>query len=104
MLFRSYEPASREPDRSFRIEASPEGFLVNGDVIDRLVAMIDIDLVASQPYLRERLRNLGVTDALISAGVRNGDTVYLSKERIRWGPPEEPPRRRTARVRKSGAR
>ncbi len=102
--FARYEPASREPDRSFRIEASPEGFLVNGDVIDRLVAMIDIDLVASQPYLRERLRNLGVTDALISAGVRNGDTVYLSKERIRWGPPEEPPRRRTARVRKSGAR
>ena len=100
--FARYEPAPSLPDRSFRLEASPEGFLVSGDAVDRLVAMIDVGLVATQPYLRQRLRQLGITEALLAAGVRTGDTVYLSHERIRWGPPEAPPRRRTAIARKSG--
>ena len=91
------------PDRSFRLEATPEGFLVSGDAVDRLVAMIDVGLVATQPYLRQRLRQLGITEALLAAGVRTGDTVYLAHERIRWGPPEAPPRRRTALARKTGA-
>lgn len=100
--FARYAPVPVDPDRSFRVESSPEGFLVSGDVIDRLVAMVDVGLVASQSYLRQRLRQLGVTDALLRHGVRTGDWVYLSHERIRWGPPEAPPRRRTARARKAG--
>ena len=100
--FARYEPTPPQPDRSFRLEASPEGFLVSGDAVDRLVAMIDVGLVATQPYLRQRLRQLGITEALLAAGVRTGDTVYLSHERIRWGPPEAPPRRRTALARKTG--
>ncbi|MBU6287695.1 MAG: GTPase ObgE [Chloroflexota bacterium] len=101
--FARYEPAPAMPDRSFRLEATPEGFLVSGDAVDRLVAMIDVGLVATQPYLRQRLRQLGITEALLAAGVRTGDTVYLAHERIRWGPPEAPPRRRTALARKTGA-
>ena len=54
--FARYEPTPPQPDRSFRLEASPEGFLVSGDAVDRLVAMIDVGLVATQPYLRQRLR------------------------------------------------
>jgi GTP-binding protein len=100
--FARYEPPPVLPDRSFRLEASPEGFLVTGDAVERLVAMIDVGLVAAQPYLRQRLRQLGITEALLAAGVRTGDTVYLAHERIRWGPPEAPLRRRTALARKSG--
>lgn len=100
--YASYEPTPRTRDRSFDLDLVEGEYVVTGDAINRLVAMIDVHLVASQSHLRQRLRSLGVTPALLERGVRNGDTVVLGTERIQWGPPTPPPKRRTARARKSG--
>ena len=102
--FERYTPAPRDRARDFHVEKTDDGFIVSGEPIDRLVAMIDVHLIAGQAYLKQRLRQLGVIASLDELGIKTGDTVVLGSERIRWGPPEPPPKRRSALSRKLGVR
>ncbi len=102
--FERYTPAPRDRARDFRVEKKDDEFVVSGEPIDRLVAMIDVHLIAGQAYLKQRLRQLGVIASLDELGIKTGDTVVLGSERIRWGPPEPPPKRRSALSRKLGVR
>jgi GTP-binding protein len=72
---RVYRPKSR---RSFQVEQTGDHqFTVMGEGIDRLVARYDLDNEEALAYVEQRLRSIGVIDALENEGFQPGDEVVL---------------------------
>ena len=79
------EPASvitpvykHESDSSWGVEELEEGvYKINGARIERLVAMTQLQNKESLQYMRRKLQNIGVVDALEEAGIEEGDTVVV---------------------------
>ena len=67
---------SREDDGSFR---------VRGERIERAAAMTYWELDESAARFQRILAALGITEALESAGVEPGDTVYVGDFELEWG-------------------
>jgi GTP-binding protein len=67
---------SREDDGSFR---------VRGERIERAAAMTYWELDESAARFQRILAALGITEALESAGVKPGDTVYIGDFELEWG-------------------
>jgi GTP-binding protein len=67
---------SREDDGSFR---------VRGERIERAAAMTYWELDESAARFQRILAALGITEALESAGVELGDTVYVGDFELEWG-------------------
>jgi GTP-binding protein len=67
---------SREDDGSFR---------VRGERIERAAAMTYWELDESAARFQRILAALGITQALESAGVMPGDTVYIGDFELEWG-------------------
>jgi GTP-binding protein len=102
---RVYSPLAQS--REFSIERTGDGvFRVRGPAAERLAATVDLESEAGVRYLYQRLRQLGVTQALEQAGAQPGDTVRIGDREIQWLAHLLPPprRRRTARERKLGVR
>ncbi|MBI3971945.1 MAG: GTPase ObgE [Chloroflexi bacterium] len=101
---RVYTPL--EESREFTVEQlGDELFQVSGTAVERLIAMTDLESEPALRHLQQRLRQLGVTQALEEAGVRPGNTVMIGDVELEWQAPGPPPReRRTAKQRKASIR
>ena len=74
-----------EPYDAYTIQRTPDGFLVRGKRIERLVAMTNLEVPEAVTRLEGHLRRLGVTAALERSGVQPGDRVTFGKVTLEWG-------------------
>jgi GTP-binding protein len=73
---RTFRPAA---SRGFQITRNDEAaFVVEGDVVEKLVARYDLDNEDALAHLERRLRGMGVIRALESAGFEAGDDVEIA--------------------------
>ena len=74
----------RPDDEGYRVERRGSGLAVVGRTVERVVAMADLTNPEAAGYVRERLRRMGVEDALRAAGVRTGQEVVIGKLVFEW--------------------
>jgi len=70
--------------RHFIIKPSQDGWLVNGESIERAAAMTYWDNDASIRRFQRILEILGIDEALRKAGVQEGDTVHIGEYELEW--------------------
>src|ERR1700677_1962409 len=76
MVFR---PGARDGGRGFTVQRLGEGsFAVSGRGIERLMGRYDVNNEDALAYLEERLRKIGVLDALAREGFVAGDEVQIA--------------------------
>jgi len=76
MVFR---PGARDGGRGYTVQRLGEGsFAVDGRGVERLLARYDVDNEDALAYLEERLRKIGVLDALAREGFIAGDEVQIA--------------------------
>jgi len=76
MVFR---PGGRDGGRGYTVERlSPGSFAVNGRGVERLLSRYDVDNEDALAYVEERLRHIGVLDALEREGFVAGDEVRIA--------------------------
>jgi len=73
-------------EEPFIIERRQDGWHVSGPRIEKLVAMSRFDSFEALQHLQHKLEQLGVIEALTSAGVQEGDTVFLGDYEMEWHP------------------
>ncbi|MEX2563401.1 MAG: GTPase ObgE [Nitriliruptoraceae bacterium] len=64
--------------RDFTVEVADDGYVVHGRRIARWVQMLPIEDPQAARYLQGRMRRAGVEKALIAAGARSGDDVFIN--------------------------
>jgi GTPase len=74
-----------EDEEAFTIEREGEGWRVRGKRIERVAAMTYFEFEATSRRFQRILENMGISEALKEAGVREGDTVYIGDEELEWG-------------------
>jgi GTP-binding protein len=81
-------PVPEEDERVFTIAPEEDGWRVYGRHIERLVKMTNF----AQPEALDRLQRVlaasGISDALIAAGVQEGDTVHIAAAALTWSDTE----------------
>jgi GTPase len=70
---------------AFTIEREGEGWRVRGQRIERIAAMTYWEFEATSRRFQLILERMGISQALIKAGVKKGDTVYIGEEELEWG-------------------
>jgi GTP-binding protein len=84
MVFR---PGGRDGGRGYMVERLGSGsFAVNGRGVERLLSRYDIDNEDALAYLEERLRKIGVLDALEREGFIAGDEVRIGQTIFEFRP------------------
>ncbi|KPL76004.1 GTPase ObgE [Ornatilinea apprima] len=87
------EPEIKEELPVYRVEEAPsafeifqdeEGYHVTGKAIERAAAMTYWEHDASVRRFHKILNVLGIEDALIKAGVEEGDTVFIGDYELEW--------------------
>lgn len=74
-----------EPDENtFAITRQDGGWRVAGKRIERVAAMTYWEFEATARRFQQILDEMGISDALIEAGVADGDTVYIGEETLEW--------------------
>jgi GTP-binding protein len=73
-----------EDENRFTIERVEGGWRVSGVALERLVAMTVWNLDESVQRFQQRLRRMGVTEALREVGVEQGDTVIIGDMELIW--------------------
>ena len=63
---------------TFRVQRNSEGFVVEGDVVERLVRRTDMANEDALRYLDSQLDRLGLNEALRQAGTQPGDEVQIA--------------------------
>lgn len=78
---------SPPPDRkAFRIDELEEGvWLVEGVEIEKVVAMTNWDYYEAGLRFQRVLSALGIKEALVEAGIEEGDTVRIGAIELVWG-------------------
>lgn len=67
---------SLEEEPAFKLERDPEGvWLISGPEFEKLVEMTNFDHDESIKRFTRQMRQMGVEDALLEAGAKNGDLV-----------------------------
>jgi GTP-binding protein len=75
-----------EDDMTFKVSRRPDGsFQVSGKRIERAAAMTYWDYEDALMRFQRILEAMGVSEALINAGVQVGDTVYIGEIELEWG-------------------
>ncbi|MEE8425388.1 MAG: GTPase ObgE [Elusimicrobiota bacterium] len=78
-------PRSVKVAAGFRVERLGGGrFRVHGRYVERVAIMSDLRLVESVYRLQTTMRKVGVERALKSAGVREGDSVFIGPLELEW--------------------
>ena len=76
MVFR---PGARDGGRGYAVERlGPGSFAVDGRGVERLLSRYDVDNDDALAYVEERLRKIGVLDALQREGFVAGDEVRIA--------------------------
>jgi GTPase len=73
-----------DDDVTFEIEHLDDGYRVIGRRIERAAAMTYWDYEEAVLRFQNILETLGVSKALIEAGVQVGDTVYIGEHELEW--------------------
>ena len=73
-------------EEPFTIERRQDGWHVSGARIEKLVAMSRFDSFEALQHVQRKLERMGVIEALASAGVQEGDTVFLGDYEMEWHP------------------
>src|SRR5207247_1544354 len=71
-------------DTTFSVERQRDGFKVTGRLVERTIAMADMDSEEGIADLQRQLDRLGILKALERAGVKNGDTVRIADFEMEW--------------------
>ncbi|MBT3362605.1 MAG: GTPase ObgE [Chloroflexi bacterium] len=73
-----------QPRDAFSVTQNGAVFEVQGAIVEKLVAMTDLENDEAQVYLKKRLNRMGVVRALTKAGVKPGDMVKFGKVEMEW--------------------
>ena len=73
-----------ETDVPFNVVCENGVYYVSGDRIERAAAMTYWDYEEAVARFQKTLESLGVADALRSAGVRIGDSVFIGDFELEW--------------------
>jgi GTP-binding protein len=74
-----------EPDENaFAIGREGDGWRVRGEGIERIAAMTYWEFEATTRRFQQILDKMGISKALVDAGVSDGDTVYIGDEALEW--------------------
>jgi GTP-binding protein len=75
-----------EPDESsFTITRLEDGWRVEGHQIERVAAMTYWEFEATARRFQQILDRMGISSALVEAGILVGDTVFIGDEILEWG-------------------
>ena len=77
-----YRP-SDDPSE-FKIVREPDGWRVQSKAIERAAAMTPWDQPGSVRRFQRLMERLGVDKALVEAGAREGDTVYIGDYELEY--------------------
>jgi GTP-binding protein len=71
-------------EEPFMIDRRDDGWHVYGARLEKIVAMSRFDSFEALQHLQHKLERLGLIEALTSAGVQEGDTVFLGDYEMEW--------------------
>ncbi|MDI6799351.1 MAG: GTPase ObgE [Actinomycetota bacterium] len=86
--FRVYKYDKREEDDFFEVKKEKGTYHVVGKSVERMVVMTDLGNEEALSYLQQRLKKLGVEEALTRAGAKGGDQIMISKVIFDFQPSE----------------
>ena len=75
-----------EPRERFELNKTQKGFVVSGDEPRRAVVMTDMENEQALMLLFRKLKKMGVINALIRAGVKEGDTILIDEFEFTYSP------------------
>jgi len=76
---------SPEPDEdAFTIDRLNNGWRVQGRRIERVAAMTYWEFEATTRRFQQILESMGISEALVEAGIVNGDMVYIGDQELEW--------------------
>lgn len=71
-------------DGAYTIAREGEGWRVKGRRIERIAAMTYWEFEATSRRFQQILDGMGISEALVEAGVQEGDTVFIGDEVLEW--------------------
>lgn len=71
-------------EEAFTIQKEVDGWRVRGKSIERLAAMTYWEFEATTRRFQQILDKMGISEALVEAGVADGDTVFIGDEVLEW--------------------
>lgn len=74
------------PKVEFAVKKVEDYFVVEGAMIENLIAMFDLDNDEAVDYLQRRIRYIGVEEALVAAGAGEGDIVVIGGNEFDFSP------------------
>jgi GTP-binding protein len=81
------EPAVIRPapdEDAFSISREGDGWRVEGRRIERVAAMTYWEFEATTRRFQQILETMGISSALLEAGINNGDMVFIGDEELEW--------------------
>jgi GTP-binding protein len=82
-------PVPEVDERLFTVEPEGEGFRVRGKKIERLISMTNFAQSEALMRIQRVLEASGINQALLAAGIEEGDPVYIEKAELIWSEQEE---------------
>lgn len=73
-----------EDENAFTVSREGHAFRVRGKKVERVVAMTNFNQDEAILRLHRVFKGMGVTDALVRAGVREGDKVRIGETELEW--------------------
>lgn len=73
-----------EDDEQFWIEPLDEGWRIHGKRIERVASMTYFEFEETALRFQRILESMGISKALIEAGVEPGDMVYIGEQELEW--------------------
>ncbi len=74
---RTYYTYDSSQERGFQVVSKEVGYYILGERVERLVERVDLNNPQALAYVQEKLKKMGVEEALIKAGAEEGDTVII---------------------------
>ncbi|MDQ7821868.1 MAG: GTPase ObgE [Candidatus Eremiobacteraeota bacterium] len=76
----------RPAQPEFTVRQDEGRYVVEGKRVEHMVAMIDLDNDEAVQHLQKKLKRLGVEEALLARGAKEGDTVAIGKSEFDFSP------------------
>ncbi len=81
-------PVPEVDERLFTVEPEGKGWRVRGKKIERLISMTNFAQSESLIRIQRVMHASGISNALITAGIQEGDIVYIEKAALPWAAQE----------------
>jgi GTP-binding protein len=82
-------PLPEVDERLFSVEPEGAGWRVRGKRIERLISMTNFAQPEALMRIQRVLQASGISNALLAAGVQEGDPVYIEKAELIWSEQEQ---------------